>query len=299
MKFLVILVCLTINYLWLKDVDRFDDSWFFRLRSWLQETTSKFGDRPNGWLLPVALTYVLLLGLLAFVLWLANGLVFGIATMLVHIMVVLIAFDRTQPGMMAREYLDRLGAQGDQEARDYLQQEMRCSEPVPEPRDQMTRMFGRLLIHRAFERMFVMFFWYMLAGAPGVVFTYISYQMQDSHREDQEQNEVQFIASIIGLLEWIPMRLLALTFSLAGNFVQCFESLKRNFWETDLHVDNGALLHDYASCALSGIVEMGSGPESGTDREAIEISALQGLLERSQAIWLTVLAAITLLDLPI
>tara|TARA_B100000161_G_scaffold260817_1_gene228281 strand:+ start:563 stop:670 length:108 start_codon:yes stop_codon:yes gene_type:complete len=32
MKFLVILISLAINYLWLKGFDRFDDSWFFRLR---------------------------------------------------------------------------------------------------------------------------------------------------------------------------------------------------------------------------------------------------------------------------
>ncbi len=299
MKFLVILICLTMNYLWLKDLDRFDDSWFFRLRTWLEDVTENARSGANGWLLSVAAIYVLLLGLLALVLWFVNGVAFGLPTMLVHILVVLVAFDRTQPGMLAREFIDRWSNQGEQEIQEYLQTEMRCSEATPQGREELARLFGRLLIHRAFERMFVMFFWYMLAGAMGVAFSYISYQLQDSHREDQEQSEVQFLTNVIGLLEWIPMRLLALTFSLAGNFVRCFENLKRSFWETDLGVDNGLLLYDYARCALSGIVDRSEASQSDSDGEAEEIAALQGLLERSQAIWLTALAVITLMGLQI
>lgn len=298
MKFLVILICLAMNYLWLKDFDRFDDSWFFRLRTWLEGLTENARSSANGWLLSVVLIYFILLGLLSFILWLANGVAFGIPTMLVHILVVLIAFDRTQPGMLAREFLDRWTNKSDEEVREYLQKEMNCGEEDPQSREELAQLFGRLLIHRAFERMFVMFFWYVLAGALGVAFSYISYQLQDSHRQDQEASEVQFVTNVIGLLEWIPMRLLALTFSLAGNFVRCFDNLKRSFWQTDLGVDNGLILYDYAKCALSGIVDRNAA-ESESNGEAEEIAALQGLLERSQAIWLTALAAITVMGLQI
>ncbi|MEC7549822.1 MAG: hypothetical protein VX536_02425, partial [Pseudomonadota bacterium] len=62
MKFLVILISLTINYLWLKDFDRFDDSWFFRLRRLIEAAFFRLEIRAKiSWLMPVASIYALML----------------------------------------------------------------------------------------------------------------------------------------------------------------------------------------------------------------------------------------------
>ena len=55
-----------------------------------------------------------------------------------------------------------------------------------------------------------MMFSYMLAGAFGVLFAYVSYQLRDSHDELQNQEQVNLTARIIFILEWIPVRLLGL-----------------------------------------------------------------------------------------
>ncbi|MGB0443169.1 MAG: hypothetical protein ACPGJC_10985, partial [Pseudohongiellaceae bacterium] len=98
MKFLVILISLTINYLWLKDFDRFDDSWFFRLRRLIEAGFSRLEIKAEiSWLVPVVSVYAFLLLALLLLLQLANGILYGFITMLIHIWVLLVALDRTQP----------------------------------------------------------------------------------------------------------------------------------------------------------------------------------------------------------
>ncbi len=303
MKFLVILICLMVNYLWLKDFDRFDDAWFFRFRCRVEEFSTNFVEKmPLGWVAGIVLIYVVPLVLLAVILLVTGDSVFGLTTMLVHILVLLIAFDRTQPGKMANDFLERW-KEGDMESCvDYLRQQLRPTTlPDVDDKAAVGRFFSKQLTYRSFEKMFVMFFWYMCTGALGILFCYISYQLRDSHREQQLQKQVSLVDFLIQLLEWIPVRLLALTFSLAGNFVQCFENVRNSFWKFDTETDNAELLYGYASCAISGMVNIVAPEEEPglkpVDRETAEIQALLGLLERSQAIWLSVLALITILGL--
>ena len=311
MKFLVILISLSINYLWLKDFDRFDDSWFFRLRRLIEATTCRLESRAKiSWLVPVALIYALMLLSLLMVLQLVSGTFSGFITMLIHIWVLLVALDRTQPGKLANEFLSRWRRGDSQGTLLFLQGQGLCAkERAFRSEPEIYACFEEQLIYRCFEKMFIMIFSYLLAGAVGVLFAYVSYQLRDSHDEHQNEKQVNLIAGMIFILEWIPVRLLALTFCLVGNFVLCFDQLKPRFLDFTQH-SNSADLYVYASCALSGM--SGSGETSDvpmsaqidpTDAEnerlaqVGEVLALQALLERSQTIWLVVLALFTLLGL--
>jgi len=303
MKFLVILICLMVNYLWLKDFDRFNDGWFFRFRCRVEDWASNLVDKISlGWLAAFVLIYALPLASLTLILFIAAGSVFGLATMLVHSLVLLVAFDRTQPGQLAKDFLEKFRGGDMGGCIDFLKQEFRTTSlPNADDKGGIGKYFSKQLTYRSFEKMFVMFFWYMCTGALGVLFSYVSYQLRDSHREQQLQKQVDLISLIIQILEWIPLRLLALTFSLAGNFVQCFENVRASFWRFSIETRNADLLYGYASCAVSGMV-INSAAEEGIDAEAQdgesgEIQAILGLLERSQAIWLSVLALITIVGL--
>jgi AmpE protein len=306
MKFLVILICLMVNYLWLKDLDKFDDGWFFRFRGRVEGWSSGLDEKmPLGWLAAFAIIYGVPLLSLAIILFITEDSVFGLVTMVVHILVLLVAFDRTQPGQLAKDFLEK-GKNSDMASSlEFLQKEFRASSlPGEDDRYAIGKYFSKQLSYRSFEKMFVMFFWYMCTGALGILLSYITYQLRDSHPEQPQQRQVDLISFLIQLLEWVPLRLLALTFSLAGNFVHCFENVRESFWEFNKETNNADLLYGYAGCAISGMVlntltDDDEGQEAGgvPDRESAEIQAILGLLERSQAIWLSVLALITIVGL--
>ncbi len=315
MKFLVILICLIINYLWLKDFDRFDDSWFFRFRCQMADLSTKISRHPSArWVLGAGFTYLIPLFALGIILYLVAGQFYGLPTMLVHILVLLVAFDRIQPGKLAREFLEKWKA-GDIEAcMLYLKQELAMPEDLKiDDEEALSDYFSKQLVYRSFEKMFVMFFWYIFSGPIGILFCYISYQLRDLQIEStarrqadereygQQEAEIKLTTNVIWLLEWVPMRLLAITFSLTGNFVHCFENLKKSFWSARAEISSADLLYGYASCALFGMVDPDM-PEADEEanpktrerlQRVIRIQALLALLERSQAVWLILLAMFT------
>ena len=104
MKFLVVLIAIIVAAIWKQDLDRIDDSWFFKLRGRIERLlTDQQEDKGSSWFAVFGLTYAVPLVLLAFVLSLSAGVLFGLITILVHIFVLLMAFDRIQPGALARQ----------------------------------------------------------------------------------------------------------------------------------------------------------------------------------------------------
>ncbi len=301
MKFLVILICLAMNILWLKDFNRFDDSWFFRLYRTVNQAFSSAEE--GSWLrdfAPILIIYSMPLLLLALLLTILKGAVFSLPLMLLHVLVLLFALDRTQPGSMAQEFLKRW-REGDNEAcLNYLSIEFRLS-PEQKLKDEaaICAFFRERLIYQCFEKMFVMLFWYLVAGPLGVLICYISYQLRDSVNEHQTISENKIVINSLRVLKWVPLRLLSITFALAGNFVNCFDLLKQSFWSMD---EAGASSHlvSYANSALAydqGLVSEGKvGTQTWRIAQETQIEKVRALLERSQIIWLTVLALITLIS---
>lgn len=304
MKFLVILICLTLNHFWLRDYDRFDDRWFFRFREYMDAAAQRMVRNAAVWWPAPALIYVLPLLFLSLLLQLAQGQAFGLPTMLIHIFIVLVAFDRTQPGKLARDFLD-LWASGDEEsALAFLRREFRGARNQEfANEEEVAYFFRKHLVYRSFEKMFVQFFWYLAAGPYGVLASYITYQLRDGGNQQTHPKAAEAVETIVRLLEWIPLRLVALSFSLAGNFEHCFGQLKKSFWDFGLKVDNAGLLYSFAGFALfGGIARDGAGTEEGgaaaggRNYQAWEIESLQALLERCQLLWLSLLALFTIFE---
>jgi len=305
MNFLVIVICLTINYVWLKDFDRFSDAWFFRFRAYVSKQTADLTNHSeHSWILGILAIYAVPLLIVGLLLLMLEGAFFGLLVMLLHVLVLLIAFDRTQPGNLALEFLAMWQAGDWRRSREFLEQEMATDQEslalLDDDQHSLALFFSKQLTYRCFEKMFVMFFWYMATGPLGIVVSYVSYQLRDCRCGDEKGETDRSIAIVIRVLEWLPVRLLMLSFSLAGNFVKCFASLKQMFWEFNMQGNYADILYASARDALEGSPytepETGKGSSAAGDRQRVgeEIQALQALLERSQLIWLSVLALITL-----
>lgn len=303
MKFLVILICLALNYFWLRNYDRFDDRWFFRFRENMEAVTQRVAPNAAVWQSALALIYAVPLLFLGLLLQLAQEQALGLFTMLIHILVVLIAFDRTQPGKLARDFLEIWSGNDEEAAIAFLRNEFRGARSQDfANEEEVAYFFRKHLVYRSFERMFVQFFWYLAAGPYGVLASYITYQLRDSGDEKTHPKSTDTVEIVIHLIEWVPLRLVALTFSLAGNFVHCFNQLKKSFWEFGRKVDNAGLLYSFAGFALFGGIARDDEAEAeeresdagGRNYQAWEIESLQALLERCQLLWLSVLAVFTI-----
>ena len=297
MKFLVILLGLILTATWLKEADRFDDSWFGRYQLALRKSVSKLKiDEKFRLLVALGAIYGVLLGAVMVLEALAEGAIYGLATMLLHLFVLLFAMDRTQPARLARDFLKSWSAGNRQGCVEYLQAELSLEAP-PNAADgsALVGQFKRLLAYRSFERMFMMYTLYMLAGPEGVMFGYVSYQLRSELCRGEDQRLAMPLEKVIAIIEWVPLRLLAITFSLVGNFNSCVSRLRRHLWEFSTTSDNAQLIADWARCALSEPAAC-EAQSADCDEAAMsaEIEALSGLLERSQIVWLVVVAVLTL-----
>jgi AmpE protein len=307
MKFLVVLTAIIVALIWKQDLDRIDDRWFFKLRGMIERRKADTQEAgKNDWFIVFLATYSVPLLLLALVLSLSTGVLFGLVTLVIHIFVLLMAFDRIHPGALAKQFLDHWERGDYQACYLYLEQELGCLDlpPVDDP-EALHSTFNRLYVYRCFERMFVTLFWYLVAGPLGVLFAYVSYQLRYDVLPDSDSPELEPVDGIIELLEWLPLRLLGLTLGLVGNFEGCISRLKRGGLAAE---ENAAqAVYEYALCALGRPDQMGasdtrsscSADQVSTDdyrlHAAGEIESLLTLMQRSQFVWLTVFALVTVL----
>ena len=99
--------------------------------------------------------------------------------------------------------------------------------------------------------------------------------------------------TLLALLDWLPVRMVALAFALAGDFVAGFNRLRARLFEP-LDAEQGLdLLDECARRAMSssGLVDRDS---EFALRAAAELTEMRALLQRTQIVWVAVLALIVL-----
>jgi AmpE protein len=142
---------------------------------------------------------------------------------------------------------------------------------------------------QANHRIFGIIFWFMLLGPAGAW----AYRVADLFRRHMRTTgtggrATQLCETLFGLLAWIPSRLLALTYAVAGSFDDAFEDW-RAYYERTSASFFGASENILAAAGIGAIRRRC--PE---DDKLTSVRAARDLLRRTLVIWITIIAALTL-----
>ncbi len=322
MKFLVIVVCLLINHYWRKDRVLPGDAWFVNYQRWLRENLLRLPEnvRQHEVIYPLTILFIPIAIFYGFS-WAAAGVLLNFITLGLHVLVLLLAFDRINIVQLTQRYL-ALWRAGNFEAAYTLIQEQsrdRVEGSFAEYRS-LHQKFCDLLIASYLERLFVVMFWYLLLGPAGVLLYAMArlYCLHEGYMHAEKWHEgndaTSLMLRLVYILEWPVARAMGLTFSLAGDFVASFSRLRESFM-TDIpalrlvrlcavaalgsvsvrlhsEIRPAAAADESSAGDIDDIVTGKVEPldEGFCEWAARQLEELLSLLVRSQVIWVAVLA---------
>lgn len=132
-----------------------------------------------------------------------------------------------------------------------------------------------LFLNHAYRQVFAYLFWFSVFGPVGLALYYVTQQVLE-HRVGSQDLVTTRLLWIQGILDWVPIRLLGLTYALVGEFAQTFK-LWLSEWRADLEASQ-SLPGQYALTALGGQLDF---------HEAVL------LVVRSIWVWIVVLALVS------
>lgn len=145
----------------------------------------------------------------------------------------------------------------------------------------------RALPYRIFERTFVVIFWFYLLGAPAALAYRLLALHLDTVSTETKLKSADLALRWLWLLEWLPVRLLALTLGLVGNFSYALSAAKaRVFCRT---AGTAEFLHAAVQGALgNNQSQLGLSPQNVNDTTAI--------FGRAMTCWIVVIAILVIVD---
>lgn len=231
--------------------------------------------------LPIALQYLVLvvvptLAVLAVFCYL-NPIAWGLPALLLEIMLVLYVLMHADVQRHINNYQERVAKEDFQGAFLCAEQSLGIDldEGTEVTAEAVSQAVVKTLLYRWFQCLFLMLFWYVIADVGGLVLVWLSLQLAKHSTADS------VAAKILHWLEAIPVRLLALTYGLAGNLVRALPIWNRTL--LDWRQPHSELLYQVASSAVDDVQVKG------------EVSPEWQRLHRySVSIWLVVIAVATL-----
>lgn len=152
------------------------------------------------------------------------------------------------------------------------------------------------LMTSVFERYFLILFWFLVAGPGGAVAArwLVALQRVKAPGPGSEQD---LATQVYRVLAWAPVRLLAITYALAGQAEGRFQAVRRQLLN---RVPVGALLSRAAAVSLGADMADPTGfsrrhPDQWRDYADMSLAAVRDLQNRSLMIWLAAVALLVIL----
>lgn len=241
--------------------------------------------------LQLALILLPALALQLLYIWL-GGALGGLPEFALLVATLLYALGRGNLGVAVLDYLERWSRGDFEAAHRVLSAEAGGSVDGVEDPASLHLTARRRLFARAFERLYAVMFWFVLGGPAAA----LAYRLAwlDENAPDRESVAAADRLPVLYWLEWIPARLLALSFALVGDFDAC---LRR--WRDTL--GDGVVVPvdvlDTCGKAALGLAapEGAEAPEQLIARGAAEIESVQVLHRRALVVWLVVVALLAMI----
>ncbi|MCL6703894.1 regulatory signaling modulator protein AmpE [Pseudomonas sp. T1.Ur] len=209
MSFLVLLLAVWIEkFSALRQRVQRDSGWLGELNK--LEASPRWGNRP--WLVLVAMV-LLPVAALALLLWVLDPVAYGLLALPVHLLVVIYSLGRGDLLAALGPFRDAWRREDLQAAAHVAKRDLNIDADGSE---QLLERVQRHLLWQAYQSFFAVIFWYFLLG-PVAALSYRLLALAAEH--SQNPGVAERAAQLRHAFDWVPVRLLAASFALVGNFV--------------------------------------------------------------------------------
>ncbi|MGA4632691.1 regulatory signaling modulator protein AmpE [Pseudomonas solani] len=277
MSFLVLLLVLWVEkFSSLRQRIQQDGPWLRQLAR--LSASPRLAGRP--WAV-LGLLVVLPLVLLALVLMALQPLAYGWLALPLHLLVVIYALGRGDVQADLGSFRDAW-RRGDVQGA-YHVAERDLGLEVEEGNDLLLRVQGHL-VWQAYQSFFAVIFWYFLLG-PVAALAYRLLALAADHAEEPALRERA--AQMRHAFDWLPVRVLAASFSLVGNFVAVSRVLLHELLNWDIAAERFVVIAGRAAGELPD--------DTAGEAGVASLDALWHLLVRAAVLWYAGFAVWTLL----
>ncbi len=214
--------------------------------------------------------------------WVLAQVSFGWASWIFDLIVLIYCLGNTHLRVQIRECYEQIELGNLESARALLFEYFDVLETGDITPDLLMKAFYRASL----QRVFAVLFWFVVCGPVGAVLYRMIHKLSVYHCDNVMEKMQHFAEKIAFVLDWIPARLLALSFCLAGHFTDIF-----TVWQTSFKTEVKATYQILYAC---GHVAVRAEESPDTTMVLAQFEEAYYLVCRSLFIWLVVLALIIL-----
>lgn len=287
MKLLALLIVLAVEH-W-RPLGRFvhRDAWFVTIQNWMDHNVLASSARYFCAVVIPALLIALTLCVLKKPLW-------GLVGFLLQMLLLFYVIGRGRLAQAVECYLSDWRTGDLQGATHQAEAHFGVAQGSIEDGVELHHKMRKQVLYCGLTDFFVVIFWYLILGVFGALVSCLT-QLYVANASGEAKEWAQKSKEII---EWLPARLLGLTFAVAGNFGTCFGEWAQSILQTKMSNVDFLSVCGVSAIGLTDIIEDENIYNTETDelsREYLhkaeqEIRALLALIERSRYVWVTIVA---------
>ncbi|MDX1609107.1 MAG: regulatory signaling modulator protein AmpE [Halofilum sp. (in: g-proteobacteria)] len=297
MTLISVLVALGLDRLLFAQRDSIGAHWCARAYDAIAVRLPSAWDGVGGALLIIALP-VILIGAIQ---WVLYGLLFGLISLLFSIVVLLLSLGPLDIVGLIDRYIEACENE-DREQAVWYYERVTGTEPPESVRDEGRRMVESVL-YQGHDNLFATVFWFCLLGPVGAVLyrAVAEGALRPSPALVARPGLQRAFRHLLGLLGWIPARLIAFGYAMTGSFEEALHRLREGAPPAeDLLASNRDLLRRTGTASLRQTdvdeeeTEVDTRGERRSSNPAPAVAQARALALRTAVFWLAALALLTL-----